>query len=325
MSVKDAAHNTMKRLKSLSFARKRKVMEKEESKNVVLDTMIARQSQEVQVAMLSAKKFPRDEKQSLDRIVSSCQRLSLAKVGNYTYPRGGQKVSGPSIRLAEMLARCWGNIEHGVIELSNQNGKSEMMAYAWDLETNTRSAKTFSVAHRRDTRKGSINLTDSRDIYETTANFASRRMRACILSIIPADIVDIAVDECAKTLSSGDNRSVDEIVSGLLSAFKEVNVTQNQLEKYCGKQLTTLRKNELIDLRGVFTSIKDGQSKVEDYFKSDIDEVDENKLNQAIKNLSDCKSVDELRVAFSGLGTLMSNAKVVEVKNRIKEELSAGY
>ena len=32
------------------------------------------------------------------------------------------------------------------------------MAYAWDLETNTRQVKIFSVPHVRSTRKGRTNL-----------------------------------------------------------------------------------------------------------------------------------------------------------------------
>ena len=59
-----------------------------------------------------------------------------------------------------------GNIDYGIIELEQKDGKSEMMAYAWDLETNTRVTKIFGVEHKRDTRNGSYALTDSRDIYE---------------------------------------------------------------------------------------------------------------------------------------------------------------
>lgn len=65
-------------------------------------------------------------------------------------------------------------------------GKSIVEAYAWDLETNTRRTTHFEVFHIRDTKQGPKILTEERDIYETIANQASRRMRGCILQLIPA-------------------------------------------------------------------------------------------------------------------------------------------
>ena len=60
-------------------------------------------------------------------------------------------VKGPSIRAAETLAKYWGNIDFGIKELSQNlnTHTSEVMAYAWDLETNTRQTKTFTVNHIR--------------------------------------------------------------------------------------------------------------------------------------------------------------------------------
>lgn len=55
---------------------------------------ISRQAQEVQAAMVIAKKFPRDEVQSFNRIMRACQRKTLAEQAMYEYPRGGTKVTG---------------------------------------------------------------------------------------------------------------------------------------------------------------------------------------------------------------------------------------
>lgn len=44
----------------------------------------------------------------MDRILKSCTRETLAQSAVYSYPRGGQSVEGPSIRLAETLAQEWG-------------------------------------------------------------------------------------------------------------------------------------------------------------------------------------------------------------------------
>ena len=163
------------------------------------EMMVSRQTQEVQAAMVIAKRFPRNETQSYNRIMRACQRKKLAETAMYEYPRGGTKVTGPSIRLAEAMAQNWGNIDFGIVELEQKAGESQVMAYAWDLETNTRQTKIFSVPHIRSTKKGNIPLTDPRDIYELVANQGARRLRACILGVIPGDGVDAALEECNKT------------------------------------------------------------------------------------------------------------------------------
>ena len=232
------------------------------------EMMISRQAQEVQGAIVMAKKFPRDEYDAMERIKRTCQRATLAEQAIYSYPRGGQTVMGPSIRLAEALAQNWGNIDYGVIELEQKNGSSEMMAYAWDLESNTRVTKIFTVEHKRDTKKGTYQLTDSRDIYEATANFGARRMRACILGVIPGDVVDMAVGECKETVKKGIGKEpINERVTKLINAFKtEFRVTREQIEKYTERNCADFGEDEFLSLKGVYKALKDGQAKTEDYF-----------------------------------------------------------
>lgn len=282
-------------------------------RNTQTDMMVMRQAQEVQVAMLSAKKFPRDELYAMERIKKTCQRATLAEQAIYSYPRGGQSVSGPSIRLAEAIAQNWGNIDAGVIELENRNGKSEMMAYAWDLETNTRVTKTFSVEHKRDTKQGSKQLTDARDIYEATANFGSRRVRACILSIVPGDVVDMAVKECRKTLADKDQRPVAEILKEMLKAFKNMGVSQEQIEKYLDKKAADLLKEDLVDLRGIYKAINDGQSKVTDYFKDNV------LSNDVVEKIKNANTSDELKIIADDLSVPERKLAAVLISERLKE------
>lgn len=101
----------------------------------------SREAQQVQVAMLAAKRFPRDEKAALDRILNSCSRESLAAVSQYQFARGGTDITGPSIRLAEAIAQQWGNLECGWREIDRHKdsdgvGVSVVEAYAWDMESN---------------------------------------------------------------------------------------------------------------------------------------------------------------------------------------------
>lgn len=232
------------------------------------EMIISRQAQEVQAAMVIAKKFPRDEMESYNRIIKSCKRKTLAEQSMYEYPRGKEKVSGPSIRLAEAIAQNWGNIDFGIVELEQKNGESQVMAYAWDLETNTRQSKIFSVKHVRTTKKGSYNLTDPRDIYELVANQGARRVRACILGLIPGDVIEAAVNQCNKTLLEGEKKPVQDITREMLGIFEEqFGVPQESIEKYIGCKAEAFSMNDLVRLKKVYRSLHDGMAKREDYFE----------------------------------------------------------
>ena len=258
-------------------------------KNTQTAMMISRQAQEVQAAMVVAKRFPRDEIDSFNRIMTSCQRKSLAERAMYEYPRGGTKVTGPSIRLAEAMAQNWGNIDFGIIELEQSNGESQVMAYAWDLETNTRQTKIFNVPHVRGTKKGNVTLTDPRDIYEMVANQGARRLRACILGVIPGDVIDAAVEQCKKTMTEGNEKPlIDRIREGVKLFEEKFSVSQQMLEKYIGCKCEAFSENDMVRLNNVYRSLRDGMSKREDYFDISLPE-EETEVTDPFKGKSEQK------------------------------------
>ena len=237
-------------------------------RSVTAEMVTSRQTQEVQGQIIMAKKFPRDEIAARNRILTACQRKRLAEQAEYEYQRGTSKVTGVSIRLAEAMAQNWGNLDFGFVELEQRSGESQVMAYCWDLETNTRQTKIFAVPHIRETKKGNYPLTGSRDIYELVANQAARRVRACILGIIPGDIVEEAVEQCRKTLIDGEKLPLKDLISGVVrTAKEEYAVPQESLEKYIGCKADSFSMNDLIRLKKVFNSIKDGMAKREEIFE----------------------------------------------------------
>lgn len=238
-----------------------------QNKSVGTDIAITRQAQEVQAAMVVAKKFPRDIISAEKRIMDSCKRISLAEEAIYSYPRGTSKVEGPSIRLAEVIAQNYGNIDTGLIELERSNGESAVMAYAWDLESNFRDTKVFTVAHRRDTKKGGYELTEERDIYELIANMGARRKRACMLAVVPGDIVEKAVEQCRKTMAGQNTEPLHDRLIAIFEYFeKSFGVKKEQIEEYFSYKADSFSEYDVVKLRGIVKSIKDGMAKPEDYF-----------------------------------------------------------
>jgi len=220
---------------------------------------------EVQAQYVIAKKFPRNEHQAYVNIVDSCKRPLLAEQSCYAYPRGGQMVTGPSIRLAEVLAQKWGNCRVGIEILSQNREVTEARAYANDLENNYMVDSCFTVKHQRTTKKGVQKLTDERDVRELVANIGSRHLRGCILRVIPGDVVEAAIEQCKKTMNSSDV-PLKEQVNKMVVAFDELGVKVEHLEKRLGHNLDATIQPEITTLKTIYKSIKDGMSTREDFF-----------------------------------------------------------
>lgn len=229
----------------------------------------SRAVQEVQAAMVIAKKFPRDERAALDRILNACTRPGLANAAVYQYARGGTDISGPSIRLAETIAQNWGNLQFGIRELEQSNGESTVEAFAWDIETNTRQTKVFQVPHERHTKQGARKLTDPRDIYELVANNGARRLRACILGIVPGDVIESALNQCETTMAADADTS-PEAQKKIVEAFSKFGVKKEQIEARIQRRLDSITPAQVVALRKIMASLKDGMSKPDEWFAVNV-------------------------------------------------------
>lgn len=241
------------------------------SQGVGSDMVITRAMGEIQSMMVIAKRFPRDTQAAEKRILDACKRVKLAEQSQYLYPRAGGQVSGPSIRLAEVIAQNYGNLDVGIVELERdtKSGESNVMAYALDLETNYKQTKIFTVRHVRDTKSGQKKLSDERDIYEMVGNLGARRLRACILGVIPGDVVEAAIEQCNKTMSDKDSKPMKERLNDMVEAFLNVGVSKEMLEKRVGHKLTVegTSETELVTLRKIFLAIRDGMGGIDQYFE----------------------------------------------------------
>lgn len=222
---------------------------------------------EVQAAMMIARANPRDPIAAMDRILNACTRPTLADAAVYTYSRGGSDISGPSIRLAEVLAQNWGNMQFGIRELDQRGGESTVQAFAWDVETNTRREVTFQVPHIRHTKKGATRLEDPRDIYELVANTGARRLRACILAVIPGDVTEAAVNQCELTMKAKADTS-PEAQKKLVEAFAAFGVTKDQIETRIQRHLDAIQPAQVVALKKVYASLRDGMSTAADWFET---------------------------------------------------------
>jgi len=225
----------------------------------------ARAVAEVQARVIVAQQCPRSVDAAVRAMREACAQMQLAERAFYAYPRGKDRngkpiiISGPSVHLARELARVWGNCEYSVNELRRDDkaGQSEMLAYAWDLETNTRNSAVFIVPHFRDRSGGTPQqLTDMRDIYETNANNGARRVREAIFNVLPVWFTEEAKELCTKTLANGGGKPLAQRIADSVEAFEKIGVRVAQLEARIGSETGDWTPQDVAQLGILFTSIR---------------------------------------------------------------------
>ena len=227
----------------------------------------ARAVAEVQAAVLVAQNVPRDIVRARGEMVDACGHLPLAQRAFYRVPNRG---NGPTVHLARELARMWGNIDYGVKELRRDDtaGVSEVMAYAWDVQTNTRSTRTFIVPHARMKGGKRQPLTDLGDIYLSNQNVGARAVRECIFTVIPVDFAETAQDTCRATLENGEGEPLEDRITKMVKAFDGLGVKVAQIETKLERKRSAWSAGDLAQMLITYKSIdRDGLS-VEDEFPS---------------------------------------------------------
>ncbi|WP_067579820.1 hypothetical protein [Nocardia terpenica] len=223
---------------------------------------------EVHAAVLVAQQRPRNKAAAVEEMRDATAQLSVAQRAYFRYRRGGEQVTGPSVHLARELARCWGNVAHGIKELRRDDsaGESEMLAYAWDLENNTRSETTFVVPHTRDTKHGARKLTETRDIYENNANLGARRLREMIFNVLPSWFTEEAKTNCDATLEHGGGQPLAQRIANAIKTFETLGVTRPQLEDKIGRACNDWTGHDVGQLSTIYSCLKRGETTAADEF-----------------------------------------------------------
>lgn len=230
----------------------------------------AREEAEIKAAIFLARQFLRDEAAAYTKIIRSCQRPGLAEEAIYSFPRGGQTIKGPSVNLAREIARCWGNIRYGLRVVSVTEDKVHIRGYAHDLETNAYIEHEDEFAKLIERKGKGWVKPDERDLRELMNRRGAILVRNAILQVVPSDIVEEAQREAEKTMvkaAAGEiKQSKEDSIRRLAVAYKDLGITTDMIAAYLKHPLDVISAEEIADLRSVYKSITDGNSKREDYF-----------------------------------------------------------
>ena len=232
----------------------------------------------VKAQIAIARSFPRNQHQAASDALASCERPALAADAAYSFPRGGSRVTGPSVVLAREIARCWGNIRYGlrivsVYRTAEGQERVRIRGTAHDLQTNAfvENEDDFAnlIQRRQDGRVVWIKP-DERDFRELVNRRGAILVRNAILQILPPDLVD----ECLAT-AEATNRKVAEkglgsdrerYIRSLVRAFAGYGVKVEHLEAHLQHSLDAMTGDEARTLAATLNAFKDGQARPHEVF-----------------------------------------------------------
>lgn len=215
----------------------------------------------------TAKKYPRD----ICRCIHEAEDMALlspeiAESCVYSVPRAGKTIKGPSVRLAEIFVAAWGNT-YMAAEIKENDGRSvTARAYCWDVEKNLRAG--VEIKRSITTKEG---RSYSYDMQTTTENAAcSIALRNAIFKVIPRGYIDSILEKCQQK-ALGDVSTKDDFSKRRETIFlrlKALGVDEKRIFSYYGKSsIEDFDVNDIGELLGVGTSIKEGHIKATDAFK----------------------------------------------------------
>lgn len=225
----------------------------------------ARAVAEVAAAVQVAQMYPRDERNAWLAMKAACGRTGLAERAFYTVPNRGH---GPSVHLARELARIWGNMDYGVRETHRDDdlGRSEVLAFSWDQQTNSRTSRSFLVPHKRMVKKAQVQLTDLGDIHLNNTNQGARALRECIFAIMPADFVAEAQEIARQTLVDGDGKPLQQRITEMIAAFGALGVDVPRMEQKIGRSRGQWTNADVADMTIMYGTLKRGETTADEAF-----------------------------------------------------------
>ena len=222
----------------------------------------------VDTQVSTAKQYPRDITRALNNsIVMATIDQSTAQTMGYALPRGGKPITGPSVHLAKLIVSNWGNIraEAKVVQITESQVVSR--GTCWDLENNV--ATAFEVRRSIKGKNGQRFTDDMITVVGNAANAIA--YRNAVFSVIPKAITD-KVYQAAQHCITGDLSDDAKLLQRRTQCLKffndEYGITEAEVVKLCGKQtVNQIRGEEIALLIGIYQSLKDGDTTVEEIMK----------------------------------------------------------
>jgi len=252
---------------------------------------------EIDIQISTAKQYPRDLKQVLNKIGTyATMDKETAEDCFYVLRREGANgqssvIEGLSVRMAEIIASSWGNLRVQSRIIGNDGKMITAQAICHDLETNLAVSKEVK---RRITNK--YGKTYSEDMQVVTGNAASSiAFRNAVLAVIPKAVTKRIINE-VKKVALGQSIDLEQSRQNVLAYFGKLGVTNEQIFHYLGiKAIEQIDKQMIFELRATRNAIEEGTTSVKETF---IDPANEAKA-QEIADKKTATAADKAATAIA--------------------------
>lgn len=175
---------------------------------------------QIDIQISTAKHFPRTISTAIDKAKNlACADPLVAKDCTYALKRGKKPITGPSIRLAEILATSWGNLRYAGRLISIEDRRVVAQGVCHDLESN--SAASVEVSRSIITKEG-VRYGD--DMIRVTSQAAiAIAIRNAIFKIIPGGYV-AQVQRAAQKVARGEEKGLKPRLADALAFFESIGV-----------------------------------------------------------------------------------------------------
>lgn len=264
---------------------------------------------EVDMQIATAKAYPRDVKKSLDRIKAMAKADEETANGCfYHLSRGGDEINGVSVRMAEIIASCWGNLRVQSRIIGNDGRTITAQGVCHDLESNL----AVSVEVKRKI-TGKNGQTFSEDMQVVTGNAACAiAFRNAVLKVVPKAITQGVInevqEEAKKNIDIAKNRQQ------CVGYFVSLGVAETQLFEFLGiNTMEEITADMIMNLRGIATAIKEGTTTVQETFIKQAEE--KAAAAKAKEKAEDAKKRAEAAINRSTNKVLTNEAQTAQNEN----------
>lgn len=218
---------------------------------------------EVEAQLDAAHKY----KRSTTRFLQEARTLAtitreVAESCMYSLPRGGKMITGPSVRLAEICASAYGNLQFGARVVDTEEKEIVAQGACWDMEKNNRCT---IEARRRITNKYGKRYDD--DMITVTGNAAaSIALRNAVFRVIPRAYIDV-VYEAARKAAIGEASTFAARREEIVARLGKMGATKERVLLRLGKAgIDDISMEDAETLIGLGTAIKNGDILLDEAF-----------------------------------------------------------
>lgn len=237
---------------------------------------------EVDTQIATAKAYPRSAKKSYEEAVfMATMDKEVAESCTFSLPIG-KSITGPSIRLAEIMMYAWGNLRIAARILEVNSDYVIVQGTCWDLEKNH---AIDAPVRRKVERKRSGE--PSEFLINNAVNAAiSIAIRNAIFRSIPKALVNKVYEEAMKVAFNNNNgTSLSDIAKRGIDWFMKAGIPALRIYNYFEiKGIDEITNEHIKVMAGCRNAIMEKQLSLDDAFQSEA--TNKQDLLQAAKDLN---------------------------------------